>query len=724
MNNMHSTMNVDRLPKRVIFVLISGILCSTNGRTMSVSSSRGVRREMRYGSSGIRQNARHDQRELSEGLFGILVDAFVDATPESANTHADVKQCRHPDTGETIHLDDPCGKSSEGKGKGKGKGTKSTATCAPTVDHAPYPTQTPTMITELPTTSRPTSYPSLHPTKTYTNHPTKYGHKGKVTKASPSPQPKEQKAEEKKESSTPKKEEDEAKIKTTKTPGPAKGGKGKTSAHGKGGKGKDSKDDDHELPVCNPAQLGYPTTTPHPASPEHPSHPSYPSSPNSSPAYQPSPNTSPNESPPSPNSSPATSPDSAPSRPSPDYCADIAAGTSDTGSNSLNFNLELVLFSAGSPDSDKFQIFLQRFVAPKSVGCPVDLENVLSVLSNRRILVGNEDVDSIDVGDFNTYVLNIGNNCGEPAPSASDNCVSGAYPISATSDDSSALEGFEGEFEQALQDSLTDDVMSALGLSGVGGVGSEVTSTGNTNTDNDGEDSGGSNSVSAIQSSDPRSAELAVGPIIAIVLAGVALFAIIILAVNRSFQPSIAKALKHRQLEEDDLDDGTRLLDDKSEDRSYFADELSVSSRSQENASFAPSPAVANADAESIMTPATRSVHRIAHVLGDADDSTFAGNSWQGSRDKSGPLFSAPVDNKGFPAAIQIAENGEPVVFDPSNFHPPNETCSSPQCQQCEQKRQQSNVRFIPVSRSYTEASKANRMLAERNYIADDTVDL
>eukprot|EP00523_Entomoneis_sp_CCMP467_P010786 CAMPEP_0168725668 /NCGR_PEP_ID=MMETSP0724-20121128/4274_1 /TAXON_ID=265536 /ORGANISM="Amphiprora sp., Strain CCMP467" /LENGTH=741 /DNA_ID=CAMNT_0008772463 /DNA_START=10 /DNA_END=2236 /DNA_ORIENTATION=+ len=637
------------------------------------------------------------------------------------------QKCIHPETGETIHLDDECGKKgASSKGTGKGKGPKSTKTCS----SAPYPVGEPT-IRQLPTTT--TDYYSPHfisksdgsdkkdkktkskdkdsspasptfPTSPAAGKASSKG-KGKGEGYSSPSSPSVGKAGSKGKS---KGKRDGYSPSSPSVGKAGSKGKGKGDGYsggpssptvGKSKKGKGdgyspsspaagNEHDDGDIPICTPTQLGTsPPSSPSYLSPLSPSFPiSTPSAPNSSP-YTPS---APAPFAPAPFAPAPFTPAASPSTTEEDNissaenCALIALGTSSPGTNTIEFNQELVMFSQGTPDAEKFQTLLQRFVAPRSVGCTISESHVLAAFSEDRRLNGG-NVKSIVVGDFDTYDVDIGSNCGEPAPSESDNCISGKFPIKAVAKDAASLEGLNDAFEQSLAETLTDDVIAALGLTGVGGVKDKE-------TDEDNGDGGGS-SVSAVQSSDPGKAQLKVGPLIVIIFAGVGLLAILILGVVRS--NSFAERLKHRRLEDLGYDDDASLLDDKSENRSYFDDEISV----KDTASTASYHEETAFHAEETSAPPPRVIGRLAHVVGETD-STYTGSTWRSSRDRQ---------------VLELDKNGASPA---SMLHPPDETCSSPKCQHCEEKRQKSQVKFVKVAFQ----PKANRRLAERNYTVDDTV--
>lgn len=333
--------------------------------------------------------------------------------------------------------------------------------------------------------------------------------------------------------------------------------------------------------------------------------------------------------------------------------------------------------------------------------------------------------------------------CSETPPNDSDYCTDGRVLVTTTGTSGDALEEYQNEFVKDLESLLqNEEVLGALGLTG-------VTTTDVTVTESSDDSGSGGGTVSAVEDSDqPVGRRLRIGYIILGVLVGLALCILLIVCGSRIIRRNRSLGRYNQPLKvdyDDEDDDFTKLIDDRSTNRSesMVSFDGSPSAMSQRDKYSPRQPPSSDAmdtrkppvprevrhqedDLFSVMTPATaRSSPRMAHILGE-DNSIFTGNSWQGSRDRQlPPVYQAPVDADGFPASIHTtSDTGNEGIFDSTYQHPPHMTCSSPGCQICEKKRQQSNIRFIKVADPTPLSPRPSRFGPKRNYVIEDTCDL
>ena len=259
-------------------------------------------------------------------------------------------------------------------------------------------------------------------------------------------------------------------------------------------------------------------------------------------------------------------------------------------------------------------------------------------------------------------------------------CTFGFFSVHATGNNEDALKTFPPVFVDTIDKSLTGSVLDFLNF----GIGEFRIVEAGVGTNDNGE-SGRPADVNAVfgdPSPPPGDSSLNTGPILLVIFSGLAVFVIFILAMNRKHVRSMA----------DKITRNTTMMDDEYEEMTTDADETDE----------APS-------------------RHIARILGDAGDE----GSWQGDKSEgvAPPVYTAVVDENGFPTAIEVEQNGKPIYSYPNTntMHRLDETCNNPSCQLC-QKKLKTTVFISSNDDQNGQYQNASRMLAERNYLAEDTV--
>ncbi|KAL7559090.1 hypothetical protein ACA910_017503 [Epithemia clementina (nom. ined.)] len=673
--------------------------------------------------------SKKDEKHENPGIVGVLTTAWLDAAQESSSTQSELPKCKHPHTGEVVDLTSPCdGVSGKSQGKKEaGSGIRRVRWLGEVQAEGGNAEEQPDEVedkgkkgksqydaVDLPYCSaeelwdcEPSLSPSIPPPSSMrpSKLPTSSPHGSKPSPHSPPPSPAHPPGSKPSPNSPPPSSAHPhgATSSPNSPPPSAAHPHGATSSPNSPPPSSAHPHGATTSPNSPPPSAAHPhgaTSSPNspPTSPAHPppgaTYPPHSLPP--SPAHPPGSTTSPNSPPPSaahppkPTSMPLSSPPTTSmptTKAKQKYCSEIAIGSGTPGKHKNEFRIDVVLYADAALDDThykKFKDFLQYGVAPKSVGCDVDWDAIFP--TNKRRELEDNGISTITVHNFDAYKTSQGTVCGPP----SSYCSDGSFAVTTTGNDEASLDEFPSIFLANTNESINESTLQMMGLRSIGKLtlvknGGSTEKDGGSAEDPDNEGKGVSSVVGDQVA--PAKSSLETGPIVAVVFSGIALFLVIMLAVYRKHVRSFAAAaLKPSCTIDEDSD--------QQDERTSLCDDDGSSPR------------------------------RRARVFDDTDDEI----GWRriSSVGAVPPVYSTVVDDHGFPVGVELRQNGHPMYnYYQENLHPLDETCSNPTCHHC-RKKMRATV-FVSTkddSDKRIEYQPASRLLAERNYLAEDTVEL